>query len=66
MIAMSLRHINGIESFWSFAKRQQLAKFNGLPEHTFYLHLKEAEFHFNHRRHNFYLAVLKLLSLNLL
>ena len=36
------RHINGIESFWSFAKRR-LAKFNGVPEHTFYLHLKETE-----------------------
>jgi transposase len=34
------QHINGIESFWSFAKRR-LAKFNGLHHHTFYLHLKE-------------------------
>ena len=25
------RHINGIESFWSFAKRR-LANFNGVPE----------------------------------
>lgn len=32
-------HINGIESFWSSAKRR-LQKFNGLPSHTFYLHLK--------------------------
>ena len=37
------RHINGIESFWSFAKRR-LAKFNGVTAHTFYLHLKETEF----------------------
>ena len=57
------RHINGIESFWSFAKRR-LAKFNGIPEHTFYLHLKETEFRFNHRRDNLYHAVLKLLRLN--
>ena len=32
-------HINGIESFWSFAKRR-LTKFNGVPKHTFYLPLK--------------------------
>ncbi|MEM9346517.1 MAG: IS1595 family transposase, partial [Planctomycetota bacterium] len=32
--------------------------------HTFYLHLKETEFRFNHRRDNLYLAVLKLLREN--
>ncbi len=53
-------HINGIESFWSYAKRR-LTKFNGVPKHTFYLHLKETEFRFNHRRGNVYQAVLKLL-----
>jgi transposase-like protein len=57
------RHINGIESFWSYAKRR-LAKFNGVPKHTFYLHLKETEFRFNHRRDNIYLELLKLLRLN--
>ena len=41
-------HINGIESFWSFAKAR-LQQFNGLPKHTFLLHLKESEFRFNHR-----------------
>lgn len=35
-------HINGIESFWSFAKRR-LRKFNGLSKHVFSLHLKECE-----------------------
>ena len=35
-------HINGIESFWSFAKRR-LRKFNGLAKHVFDLHLKECE-----------------------
>ena len=54
------RHINGIESFWSYAKRR-LAKFNGVPKHTFYLHLKETEFRFNHRAVNMYLEILKLL-----
>ena len=57
------RHINGIESFWSYAKRR-LAKFNGIPKHTFYLHLKETEYRFNHRRDNLYLELLKLLRLN--
>ena len=41
-------HINGIESFWSYAKRR-LAKFNGFSRQTFLLHLKECEFRFNHR-----------------
>ena len=54
------KHINGIESFWSYAKRH-LVKFNGVPRHTFYLHLKEIEFRFNHRNDNLYLFLLKLL-----
>ncbi|QGJ71802.1 Low molecular weight protein tyrosine phosphatase [Planctomycetales bacterium 10988] len=53
-------HINGIESFWSFAKRR-LIKFNGVPQHTFYLHLKETEFRFNKRRDNVYKVLLKIL-----
>ena len=31
-------HINGIEGFWGLAK-VRLAKFKGLPKHTFHLHL---------------------------
>src|SRR5699024_5030638 len=53
-------HINGIESFWSFAKRR-LAQFNGVPKHTFYFHLKETEFRFNHRNTNLYKVILKQL-----
>ena len=53
-------HINGIESFWGYAKRR-LVKFNGVPNRTFYFHLKETEFRFNHRRGNLYQALLKLL-----
>jgi transposase len=56
-------HVNGIESFWSFAKRR-LAQFNGVAKHTFALHLKECEFRFNHRHDNLYLAMLKLLREN--
>lgn len=54
-------HINGIESFWSFSKRR-LAKFNGVSEHTFYLHLKESEYRFNHRKENLFRLLLKLLE----
>ena len=55
--ANSSSHINGIESFWSFAKRR-LSQFNGIPKHTFYLHLKETEFRFNHRNDNLYKILL--------
>jgi len=54
-------HINGIESFWSFAKRR-LQKFNGVPTRTFYLHLKECEYRFNHRNENLERKLLKLLE----
>lgn len=58
--AADSRHINGIESFWAFAKLR-LSRFKGLPKHTFYLHLKETEFRFNHRRDDLYKRLLKLL-----
>ena len=54
------QHINGIESFWSYAKGR-LAKFKGVAKHTFYLHLKETEFRFNHRHQNVYKTLLKML-----
>lgn len=41
-------HVNGIENFWSFAKRR-LAKFNGCASAAFVLHLKECEWRYNHR-----------------
>ncbi len=56
-------HVNGIESFWSYAKRR-LVQFNGVPRHTFYLHLKETEFRFNHRHSSLYKALLSLLRSN--
>ena len=54
-------HVNGIESFWSYAKRR-LVKFNGVPKAHFHLHLKEAEFRFNHRKGNLYKHLLTLLT----
>ncbi len=56
-------HINGIESFWSFAKRR-LFKFQGIPQLTFYLHLKECEFRFNYRDQNLYVILLKMIRDN--
>jgi len=53
-------HINGIESFWSFAK-SRLAKFNGIVPGMLYFHLKESEFRFNHRKDNLYAILLELL-----
>jgi transposase len=56
-------HVNGLESFWSFAKRR-LAKFNGLPSNKFFLHLKECEFRFNHRHGSLAKVMLKLIRKN--
>ncbi len=54
-------NINGIESFWSYAKRR-LQKFNGVKKETFNLHLKECEYRFNHREENLYRTLLTLLK----
>lgn len=56
-------HINGIESFWAFAKAR-LVRFRGLPKHTFYFYLKECEFRFNHRNEDIYKLLLKMLREN--
>jgi transposase-like protein len=50
-------HVNGIESFWSFTKRR-MAKFNGLSDETFYLHLKESEWRWNHKHDNIHKIIL--------
>lgn len=41
-------HINGVESFWSWAKRR-IVRFNGIPRHRFSAFLLETEWRFNHR-----------------
>lgn len=53
-------HINGIESFWAYAKTR-LHRFRGLNRLTFNLHLKECEFRFNHRGENLAKVILKML-----
>ncbi len=50
-------HINGIESFWGYAKTR-LVKFKGMNKKMFNLHLKECEFRFNNRKQNLYKILL--------
>ena len=52
-------HINGIESFWGYAKTR-LARFRGLKKDMFFFHLKECEFRFNHRGQDIYKVLLKI------
>lgn len=59
--ARGKNHVNGIESFWSFAKRR-LVKFNGIASHKFHLHLKECEFRFNYRDCNIYAKMLLIIK----
>ena len=59
--ARGRRHINGIESFWSYAKLR-LAKLRGVRWEYFYDHLKETEWRFNHRRDNLFSLLTKTLS----
>ena len=51
--ARGSQHINGIESFWSFAKRR-LGQFNGVRAADFELFLFESEMRFNYRRQDLY------------
>ena len=48
LFADERNHINGIENFWSQAKRH-LRRYNGIPKAHFNLFLKECEWRFNHR-----------------
>ena len=51
-------HINGIENFWSQAKRH-LRKHNGIPRASFPLYLKECEWRFNNPSLRYQLKKLK-------
>jgi transposase len=55
--ARGKNHVNGIESFWSFAKFRFL-KLRGVRPDRFLLHLKECEWRFNHRRSKIYSLLL--------
>jgi transposase len=56
--ARGKNHVNGIESFWSFAKFR-MAKLRGVRKEKFLIHLKESEWRFNHRLDNIYSILLK-------
>lgn len=58
--AVKENHINEIESFWGYAKHR-LARFKGIRQEKFFLHLKETEFRFNHRKDNLYKLMLRIL-----
>ena len=62
-IADSKTHPHESERFWSFTKRR-LQRFNGVPDHTFYLHLKECEYRYNNRREDLNRLLLNLLERN--
>ena len=49
--ARGKNHVNGIESFWSYAKFRFI-KLRGVRPEFFFLHLKESEWRWNHRRDN--------------
>ena len=54
-------HVNGIENFWSFAKRR-LAKFNGCDSDKFVVHLMECEWRYNHRNEDLYKELSEILK----
>jgi transposase-like protein len=56
-------HVNGVEAFWSYAKRR-LSKFNGLSDNKFFLHLNESAYRYNHKNLDFYQNMLKLIKKN--
>ena len=58
--ARGKNHINGIEAFWSYAKRR-FRKFNGIASHKFHVYLKECEFRWNHRKESLYATMLNVL-----
>ena len=61
--ARGKNHVNGIESFWSYAKFR-FTKLRGVRKEYFLLHLKECEWRFNHRNDNIQKLILKSLRAN--
>jgi transposase len=59
-LGSDLYSLNEIDNFWSFARRR-FEKFNGVPNRTFPLHLKECEWRYNRRDSDLYAEILDLL-----
>jgi len=51
-------HVNGIGSFWSFAKHR-LLKLRSIRKEKFLTYFKECEWHWNHRHRKIYPIFLK-------
>ena len=60
-VKMNSPEENGIENFWSFAKRR-LAKFNGCSSGAFALHLKECEFRYNHHNDDLFKIITQIFN----
>ena len=58
--ARGKNHVNGIESFWSYAK-YRMAKLRGVKRERFVTHLVESAWRFNHRGESLYRLFLKKL-----
>jgi transposase-like protein len=54
-------HVNGIESFWSYAKHRP-AKFNACKSDKFVIRLMETEFRCNHRNEKLVKIIKKLME----
>jgi transposase len=52
--------ITCVDNFWGSTK-MRLQKFRGMSKSTFFLHLKETEFRFNHRNEDLYSLLLDML-----
>ena len=65
MVTVNLPVVSGISTVSSPSGFSQkgIGQNSIVPDHTFYLHLKETEFRFNHRRDSLYQEILKLLRL---
>ena len=53
--------LSDLETFWSYAK-SRFAKFHGMSNNTFELHLCESQFRFNNRSENLYKLILTLIK----
>jgi REP element-mobilizing transposase RayT len=63
-VAQVVGYLKGKSAIHIARTRRRLMKFHGLPRSTFYYHLKECEFRFNHRTGNIYRVLLNLLRKN--
>jgi transposase len=53
-------HMNGLDSFWSYAK-ERMNKFHGVSKEKFPFYLKEMEFRYNHRHESIFNTLVRYL-----